>query len=329
MKAKKILFGGIAALSCAALVGLTSCTTVATASLVPNWYQNTTLTTSISDTREVLTYAVSYEKGSNETYTVEYQPGVYTVTLENDTYNGESVYKLTSSLEISGTYTMGSDSLDFTDSVRSLCYFRDVSRSLYPLYSEKSVRSTSPRTDAPASLDEAVQVYDYTMAVTYSTDGKSATSVYTDSVSGQTQTHEYSLRNNATVLDNESLLFAARGLTLSVGGKAEVYVLNPYTQTQETTAINLNAQTTEASFTFLDVDAGETEAAEHKLTANTMVFSRNTTLTGGMLTAKYAAAPTLGGENPYRCVMLELNDPLSYGMGSLVYRLTEADFTDK
>lgn len=329
MKAKKILLGGVAALSCAALIGLTSCTTVSITTLVPNWYENTTLTSSISDTKETLVYEVSYQKGSNSNYSVEYQPGTYTVTLQNDTYNGESVYKLTSSLTVSGTYAMGSESLDFSDSVESVCYFRDVSRSLYPLYSEKTVRSTSPLTDDPASLEEAVRQYNYSVTVTYSTEDNGAVSVYKDLSTNETQTHEYSLRDNMTVLDNETLLFAARGLSLSVGGSANLYVVNPYTQTQEVIAVNLTAQTANAAYTFIDVDAGETEATEHKITANTLVFSRDTTLTGGMLTARYAAAPALGGENPYRCVMLEMSDPLSYNMGSLVYRLTKADFTDK
>ena len=329
MNAKKILLGGVAALSCAALVGLTSCATVATATLVPNWYEDTTLTSSIAQTKETLTYAVSYEKGSNTRYSVEYQPGTYTVTLENDTRGGESVYKLTSSLRIAGKYTMGNESLDFSDSVDSVCWFRNVSRSLYPLYSEKTVHSTSPCTDDPASLQDAVRVYDYTVSVSYDPDENEADVSYQNTGDDAPQTARVSLRDDMTVLDNETLLFAARGLSLSVGGSVGLCTVNPYTAEREVIAVNLTEQKADASYSFIDVDAGETETTEHKITVNTMVFSRDTTLTGSMITAYYAAAPVLGGENPYRCVMLAMNDPLAYHMGTLVYRLTSADFTDK
>ena len=327
MKTKKIVLSGIAALSCAALCGLSACTAASAASLVPNWYGNTTLTTAISGTYEELTYAVTYEKGSNENYAVQYEPGVYTVVLENTTYNEESVYRLTSELQISGVYTMGGETLAFTDSVESVCYFRNVSRALYPLYSLKTVHSTSPRTDDPDSLGEAVAQYNYTVEVTYSPDDNTAHSVYTDLGTNEKTEYDHRLRDNLTVLDNETLLFAARGMTLSVGSAESVYVLNPYNHTQETVAVSLTAQTADAEYEFIDKDAGESEATKHKLTVNTFAIGRSATLTGKVITARYAA-PVVGN-NTYRSVMLEMENPLSYNMGTLVYTLAEADFTDK
>ncbi len=325
MKAKKILLSGVAALSCAALVGLTACTTTSTATIAANWYKNSTLTTAISDTYEQLSYTVYYQQGSNDNYSVEYEPGSYTVTLENKTYNGQSVYLLTSELTISGTYTVGGETLDFTDSRTSEVYFRDVSSSLYPLYSYVSVQSALPRTDDPDSLADAVTEYNYTMEIEYSADDNSAHSVYTDRETNAVTECDYSLRDNMTVLDNETLLFAARGISLSVGSSVSVCVLNPYDQTQETIAVALNAQA-ERTYSFIDKDAGETEATEHTLTANTVLFGRSATLTGKTVTAHYASYTS---DNTYRCVMLQMENPLPYNMGSLVYSLTEADFTDK
>ncbi len=324
---KKFLKTGVVALSCACALTLTSCgATGASASIVPNWYSNTTLTQAISETYEKLTYKVEYEKGTNEVYQVSYEPGVYTVILQDATHEGKLVYKLTSELQISGTFTMGSESKTFTDSVVTECYFQNAGNALYPLYSKKTVNSTTPRASEPKSLAEAIAEYSYTMEVTYG-DG-TAKSVYTDLKDAtKNATAEYKLKDEYTVLDNESLLFAVRGVSLSSEASSYAYVLNPYNRTQEMVGITLVGQNAEAKYTFKNVDAGDAEAKEYTVDTNTVTIVRNATLEGKTLTAEYAA--TKSGANTYRSVMLRLKNPLSFGMGTLIYTLTEADFTDK
>ncbi|MBQ9081614.1 MAG: hypothetical protein IJY26_03140 [Clostridia bacterium] len=325
---KKTLKIGIAAISCATVFALTACgsATVST-SIAPNWYADTTLNTSISNTYEKLSYKVTYEKGSNEDYQVAYQEGTYTVVLENSTYNNEAVYKLTSSLQIEGSYTLGSDTLSFTDSVASECYFHSAGQALYPLYSKKTVHSTTPLKNNPTSLEDAVAQYEYTMEVTYNLGDNSATSVYTDLKDSSKNTEQtYSLKDNLTVLDNESLLFAVRGVSLDAQVTESAYVLNPYNKTQEIVNIVLAGQGTQAKYSFKNLDQGDTATKEYTMDVNVVQISRNQTLGGKTVTAYYAAKTA---PNDYRCVMVKMENPLSYNMGKLVYTLTEADFTNK
>ena len=325
---KKSLKISLISLSCASLLALSACAATPSVSIAPNWYNNTVLTSSISQTYEKLTYAVKYEKGTNENYSVEYDDGVYTVELKNTTFNDESVYVLTSELQISGKYTMGSQTLEFTDSVQSTCYFRNAKEQLYPLKSVKTVKSTTPYAKDAQSLEQAVKTYEYVTEVVYDPDENTAVATYTDlKDESKNSQKEYSLQDNLTVLDNESLLFAVRGVSLAANATECAYVLNPYAAAQETVNITFKTQTKDAKYTFKNVDNGDASAKEYTLDVNTLSINRKATMAGKTVTAVYAAP--VANNKTYRCVMLKMENPLSYQMGKLVYTLTEADFTDK
>lgn len=326
---KKFLITGVTALSFATIITFSACSpSTSTYGFSSNWYKNSAVTTDISATKEVLTYDVTFTKGTNKTYSVDYAPGIYTVTLENTVYENQSVYKLSSELKISGTYTLGSEKSEFSDSIVSECYFHDVSRLLYPLYSKKTVKSTSPRENAPTSLTNGIKQYDYTVEITYSTENNKATSVYTD-LTGETEEirAEYSLKNNLPVLDNESLLFAIRGISFSASSQSKAYVIDPYNHKQETININLSRQNTDAKYSFINVDTDDKTTNEYTMNVNAVSVSRNAAMTGKALTAVYAAP--ISSINTYRCVMLQMVKPLAFNLGSLNYTLAEADFTNK
>ncbi len=321
---KKPLKFIFATLSCALLLGVTACGATPAVGISPNWYKDTNLSTNITGTKEVLTYEVTFEKGSNSNYAVSYDTGAYVVTLQNVEYKGELAYKLTSTLNITGKYTLGTEEKPFTDKVESECVFRNADRRLSPLYSKKSVHSTSPRADKPTTWDEAVKAYDYTVEITYGADNKTATSVYTDTANTANPTKkDYKLNANALLLDNESLLFAIRSFTLS-DAATNVSLVNPYTQKQESVTITKTAQA-EGKYTFKDVDANDSEKVEKTITANAVQIKRNDRFTGKIISAYYA---TLSTTKNYRAVMLKMENPLSYNLGKLVYNLVEADFTD-
>ena len=318
-----------AVLSCAALFTLAACSSSSNVSISPNWYSNTTLTTNITDTYESLLYDVTYTEGENDdvNFTLSYDTGTYSVTLENATYESQLVYKLSSELSISGAVAYGSESYSFDDSVTSVCYFLNASKSLYPLYSLKTVKSTTPSGESVSALSEAYTEYTYTMEVTYDTAEGTAVSVYTDLSDGSVTECEYDLKTNATILDNENLLFAVRGFSLSEDSSESVYVLNPYANSQDTVVVECTEETSDAEYTFTDITAGETEATAHTLDVNTVGIIRNTTFSGTTITAYYAAP--ISDANTYRCVMLAMESPLSSEMGTLTYTLSEAEFTTK
>ncbi|MBP5242435.1 MAG: hypothetical protein J6Z36_01950 [Clostridia bacterium] len=328
---KKIVKTGVAALCLASISLLTACSSSSTASdgISAGWYKDTSLVSVISETYEQLQYEVKFleNSGKNKNYSVSYTPGSYTVTLKNVNYEGEAAYELTSTLEISGVYTVNGETKDFSDFVESVCYFRPAAKMLSPMYSKKTVKSTSPIAEEPSSLAEAVASYDYEVTCDYNADGSRVTVAYLDNIDeSKNATKEYKISAGSYfLLDNEELLFAIRGMDLS--GSHSVYVFNPYTHVRDT--IEISPSTSAASkYSFIDQDAGETEATEHEIPVHTVVFGiSSSTLTGTYQAAIYANA--IDGKNVYRNVMLYLENPIAYHLGSLTYTLKSANFTDK
>ncbi len=169
-------------------------------------------------------YNVNYQKGS---YRVEVK-AVSASALPSDLGITEGqYYHLTTKLEIPVTFTekTGENKVyDLTDKITSEVYFSDVQNSLHPLWSKKSYISTSIK-----STNEGVGKlvrYAYTTELKWN-DGK-ADYKFTDDSATLTDTFDdnfikYALTNKEkqisytkfNALDNESLLFAIRGLTLS------------------------------------------------------------------------------------------------------------------
>lgn len=318
---KKSLKTGVAALLCLSALALSSCATVSTAGFTQNWYANNKLTQIVSGTNEKLVYDVAFsaDETGNESYSVSYEPGTYTVQLSAEPdYRGKTAYKLTSVLEISGEYTREGESKPFSDKVESEYYFRSAKDSLNPVYSKKQVRSTSPVAEKANSLDEAVKSYDYVVECSYADGLKSMDVTYTDNLDDANST-EYTkkLKSSYQIIDNEGLLFAVRGLSSSTA----LSVFNPYTGELDTTGVSFATEASERTYTFA---VGENEEAVHTLSAYAVNIGLIDTMSGKVHSAVYASADATG----YRNVMLQLTSPLNYSLGSLVYTLKSATFAN-
>lgn len=317
---KKIVLSALAlSLAGVALVG---CGTPSL-SLTANWYRDTSISTAVSGTNEQLVYSVSYKEGTgNGHYSVSYEAGTYTVSLINTFYEWkdgsgakEEVYRLTSKLDISGKYTMNGTDVPFTDSVLSVCYFRTIPGGLAPVYSTKKVHSTSPSSLSPSSPESMCTVFDYETSVSYARDGSAATVKKTDLTTNKTEETEVKLPTR--LFDNEQLLFFGRAINFT--SSLRVSSLNANSAKVDPVLFSA-VSTQESDFTF--------NGTKHeKVSCTTVGLSLESEFSGAPQVLTYANR--VEGANTYRNVLLSMETPLSYRLGTLVYTLESATFTDK
>ena len=329
---KKIRLAGLLLL--APLTLLSACSGGTPLSFTANWYRNTALGGSVNDTLEELTYEVSFTPAENDSsFSVEYDTGTYTTRLINANIalsdgSTKEGYIYTTELTISGRYRLGSEvSEDFSDRVSSSVSFLPVTDGLKPVKSEKEVLSTSPIVSLPETLEGAIETYHYTYAVSYDAALTTATAVYTD-LNAETpapETREYAIGGTTTYLDNEQILFALRGLSLSSVATFRTVnsVMGIVTEVSTGTSTTGPTSLKESVDFTMDGTAVKTE-----IDAVQVPIIYQSTPSGQQQDLVYAAT-TDTNNNTYRNVLLRMEVPVLQSLGTLVYRLKEATFTTK
>ncbi len=329
---KKIRLAGLLLL--APLTLLSACSGGTPLSFTANWYRNTALGGSVNDTLEELTYEVSFTPAENDSsFSVEYDTGTYTTRLINANIalsdgSTKEGYIYTTELTISGRYRLGSEvSEDFSDRVSSSVSFLPVTDGLKPVKSEKEVFSTSPIVSLPETLEGAIETYHYTYAVSYDAALTTATAVYTD-LNAETpapETREYAIDGTTTYLDNEQILFALRGLSLSSVATFRTVnsVMGIVTEVSTGTSTTGPTSLKESVDFTMDGTAVKTE-----IDAVQVPIIYQSTPSGQQQDLVYAAT-TDTNNNTYRNVLLRMEVPVLQSLGTLVYRLKEAAFTTK
>lgn len=310
---------------------LTGCGEVAKVSLAANWYGDTSITNAINGTEETLVYDVTYQSAgsTNKYYSVKYDIGRYVTKLTNDIYtwddgSKEEVYKLESSLTISGAYTMNETSVAFDDLITSVTYFRPVTANLTPIYSEKHVRSTSPTALVPEDAEHMCVTYDYTNYIVYEKDLSKAT-VTTKWTNSDTPTvKEYALGVSGSIFDNEVLLFAGRGMNFTSSSSS-----NATAYTASVLGVEVGkVQTVKYAYSSAQNTRFMLNGSELEIPTKTVTLSLGGNYAGAAQTLVYADKVTTG-VNTYRNVLISMKTSLSYSLGSLTYTLIEASFTNK
>lgn len=329
---KKIRLAGLLLL--APLTLLSACSGGTPLSFTANWYRNTALGGSVNDTLEELTYEVSFTPAENDSsFSVEYDTGTYTTRLINANIalsdgSTKEGYIYATELTISGRYRLGSEvSEDFSDRVSSSVSFLPVTDGLKPVKSEKEVLSTSPIVSLPETLEGAIETYHYTYAVSYDAALTTATAVYTD-LNAETpapETREYAIDGTTTYLDNEQILFALRGLSLSSVATFRTVnsVMGIVTEVSTGTSTTGPTSLKESVDFTMDGTAVKTE-----IDAVQVPIIYQSTPSGQQQDLVYAAT-TDTNNNTYRNVLLRMEVPVLQSLGTLVYRLKEAAFTTK
>ena len=296
------------------------------------WYHDVDQPT-LGQTLEKLTYKVSFQQdlGWNN-YTVSYTNGVYVTTLSTDTDKyGREVYKYDTSLTIDVSYTYGGKTSDtFSDAITSTVYFEKAAKALYPLYSEKHVVSHSPYNGD--LTDENVQnlAYNYSVAVDYSTKKRTVTNnKLEDGNANKSKTIDVEIADKDlekySLIDNEALLLALRAVNPSSTVSEKLLVYAPFSEeTQKITASFAKKEIAE-NFTFKQKDGTEFKG---NISYNPVTLSIDSANAGASQTVWVANADAVKS-NQFRNVILRYEAPVSYNLGTLIYTLDTAEFTEK
>ncbi len=315
MKRKTMLTIGCLLLSATML---TACTTPSQKiSFAPYWYRNA-ITPSDQDQQvvETLTYAVTFSPSDSWTnYEVNYTNGVYTTKLsvDNEKY-GKSVYKYETALSIDVAYTFGTvNSETFHDTVTSCVYFEKEGNGLTPIYSEKTFSNHS-LSNVDMTLEE-IQLLNYSVTVDYQSMVSTVTNNDEPNRPNQ-KTFKVEDTDKYTWLDNETLLFALRGVNPSSAVSHKVLVYAPFSEETQTITATFSAPQ-EKQFSF--VDNGE-EKTNKKLTYTSVSLAIDSSTPGQTQTVLIAHASDVQA-NEMRNVILSYQAPIAYNLGTLVYTL--------
>lgn len=270
---------------------------------------------------EELVYDVSFEKdsGLDENYTVDYKNGVYTTKL---TLN-QGVYRYETSLSIDVTYTVGGNKSEpMKDSVVSWVEFKKNAK-LQPIKSHKEIVCRSPANGGGSKIEDCYATYNYTVDTTYNENGLGGKSVIVNNdpkANNDPQEQTFTIEDKYTCLDNEQLLFALRGLSQSTS-TASLSVYAPFSGVVQTINVGYSSLEKGTEFSF------EKNGVSIKQVINYYPVSVkiNAQLPGATQTV-WIAETTDAHSNTFRNVILQWETPLSYNLGSLIYKLKSASF---
>ncbi len=279
------------------------------------WFADANVTP--STVLEELVYEIDFEAASglagNE-YKVHYQNGEYKTKLSLT----ENVYRYETSLTVDVVYSVGSETLEKHDTMTSWIEFEKTAK-LKPIASHKEFVNHSPANNG-TSLETCFIKYDYTVETTYNENGLGGKCVIVNNETEKSQEKTFTVEDKYTYLDNEQLLLALRGLPQSTTSAA-LSVYAPFSSTVQTLNVNFSTLAKGTEFTFERNGASVKEVVEYY----PVNLSINAQLPGATQTV-WIAKTDNAQSNKNRNVILQLETPLSYNLGLLIYKLKSAKF---
>lgn len=262
----------------------------------------------------------------------------------------EVVYVLETEMRADGQYVYGpsdteptaDNSVQFSDYIKTTTYFRSARNTLEPVYSRQEVHTTTPASLSPASKDDMCTQIEYVYEVSYNFGCTEATYTYTEE-GGESEEHTVSgLQDTGyTMFDNNSLYTAIRGMSLSDSFSATISLFIPANFGILNASVTGGAQGELSPTDDADIisaltaaygepevpdsgedDSSEDETAHSYIYYNPVSITAASTLHGTTQTAWFAAVSD-EDNNTYRATMLRLAVPISYGLGTMEYRLSE------
>lgn len=305
---------------------LSSCSGGSSTSFSSNWCANTAINTVVEGTSETLTYdvALDLDSAANDAYSVHYSNGVYTTALSTELKNGELLYRYHTELNISVQYLFdGQYSEIKADKVITTVYFKSTQVGLQPVSSSKEVESRSPAVLTPTSLETCYTDYHFTLETEYLDNCTKGTCVYTDltkETPAETSS-EFSIGDDYSYIDNEQLLFAVRCMSLSSSQQVQSYSAS----VNGIQTVRISPSSAESEEFEFAINGETSKRAIEYYPASIVISASNPGATQKVWIAKTTSATN----NVYRNVMLRLETPISYNLGTLVYTLKSANFTNK
>ena len=326
MQRKKI-FSILSVVLCATV--LTACGGDQRVTFSEYWQKNPD---SLQNGTEILTYAVEHtpDDGLGYNYSVTYSDGVYTTKLTREIENNAAVFTYETSLTIKVTYKVGNDTLTFDDYTNSKVIMQDVGHGLSPVSSEKDMYNhLLPNKNVESINDFKSLVSDYRITTTYGDTNKSVVqSRELKNPQDPSEGYKYAAQElsftrdaNYTYLDNDQLLFALRAVNPVLTTSATFEAYAPFSaEMQKISATFSKAET--GDFEFAIEGGTKTKYEIHYYPVSMTIQANNSRETQELKIAKFVA----DSDNTFRNVVLEWTDPIHYSYGSLVYKLTDANF---
>lgn len=275
---------------------------------------------------ETLVYNVRLEKTGNTLwgYSLDYTNGVYNTHLASITDETNSLpgYSYTTELTIDATYTCnGVASEPLKDTVFTEVKFLSAEHGFRPISSKKTVKSHSPTTNESTTVSDCYQFYHYEVNTAYDWNGNKGVSTLTyfneEGEQITTETKEFDVpKEDFRFLDNEQLPFALRGIS-NTTSSATFWVYSPFLGLSQQVALTFSEEES-AEFSFYRATSEEKQKATITYRPVKMVLNEKNP---GATQTIWVAKMTATQENTFRNVILKMECPVSYNLGSLIYEL--------
>lgn len=321
-----------AALALACCLPFAACSQAQPTSFTANWRKNTVDaldTVNLSGT-ETAVYNVTFESGENSSYSVDYPDGgTYTTRLSSK--DGNYLYE--TELKIGVRFTYEGESENFNDFVCSSVIFESTQKGLRPVRSVKTSASHVPASASPTSLNGADACYAayFTRVTTDYSAYTCTTEYFTDETfevaheSVKTQTRSFEVDDKYSLIDNEELLLAVRGIE---GTSAKtVYVYNTSAGKLQKVQISQSSKaSTDFDFTIVGRESeGTTQKGVSYVPFTLSISDANP----GSSQTLWVAETTDVLNNAYRNVILRMETPVSFNLGTLIYELKSVEFLNE
>lgn len=329
----------------AAMLLFAGCSGMSATAITANWHKDNSVEYDPAF-YEQLTYNIEYsdDDATSTIYQLKDFKGTYQVsikeapdvTVPNMQSPGFPGYKLESIATLSGTYAEKNGSLEYSfenDTIRSVVYFHRLGEghTLEPVYSKTEYFVHAPYTASLNKMDIAISKYD--VEIQYNEKCSKATLTKTDRSDEITETIPEELSKNVHIekavntektvsklqksysyFDNAQLFFIARGIAFKENSSATVTSILGNTGGKASVKFTCSEVSSHRYAFDMDGQNINTEISTAKVSMGLNAGNSS----GGSSTLYFA---TQTNSANYRNLLLQLEEPYSFGMGTLVYKL--------
>lgn len=340
----------ITAMLIALLLTFTACSSMSATQISGNWHADNIKYD--PNYHEKLTYTVSFDDidATNSVYEFKNIEGEYVMEIKAgetatfaDGTTASDLYKMTTTFTLSGSYTEknGEKEYSFDDySVVSEVLFHHLGDgyNLQPVKSKTSYNICVPSLNSLNSFGLTLAKYD--VEIEYNSSCSQATFVKNDKSDEITATVPEALKSVVTIdkaskvektisklqknysfFDNNQLYFVARGMAFEEDASFTVSTILGNASNKKNVVLKCSAVTTRP-YTFSINDG---DKVQRSISSSEVSISLNGGSSSGGSIKAYFAAKSKNISNENRNLLLQFEEPYSYGLGKLVYKLTSVE----
>ncbi|MBQ9113413.1 MAG: hypothetical protein IJY05_00645 [Clostridia bacterium] len=281
---------------------------------------------------ETLEYNVAFENTNSQStvnYELNYKNGSYTTHLVADTLYE---YTYTTTLSITAVYSYDGETEELQDRVTTKVTF-NAENGLIPIKSEKTIVSHSPTNSRVSRVSQAYNAFYRHIETDYT--GEKAVCKVWDTEPNKDGTPNEELLSEETFngksgkysyTDNEMLLLSLRCVSTSVDS-AKVKVYSPFNDEMQKIKLSFtdDDESMEASY----FDHAVSDTVKKTIPYRTVTLKLSSSNPGATQKAWIAKYDNPQASNVHRNVMLKLETPLAYNLGTLVYTLKSINRIEK